>query len=357
MRRALACLCCIALATPGGAAPFADYDRDGDGYLNVEEQQHAAGALDMSESRLDHVRLAILAGQQVTVLAAPENGLLVSDLNARFGASYGACAEPQTLFIRADIADASIARCQPASADGARFSFNRDIEAGTSTGTFDLAIAYRLTSATDGEGGAVYPSILAFASADGRVGDGANFGQVRAGAIGSFRWGNGDTNTLATVAPYRLTDIDFRASGFGLDIDVLPENASLRLNARNATQSWHLLLQPSFEYLRVDEAGVTGFADDTEYAYARLLTGVAFALPASREGQVQLFPFGATGRVTYDGAVDLISGDGLGQYAARIQIPLESRGRVGVEFGYSRGNTPEALQFQQTADVSLFLRF
>ena len=234
---------------------------------------------------------------------------------------------------------------------GATLSFSRDHQAGTSDGQVRATAAWRVLPATSLDGGLSYTSFV-FASADGFFdgADGPN--ETRLGLYAELfhhsnaSFAGGDVFLSYGLGAFALSDFDFDASGYGLTASVIPIVNSDRfgVNYIGDAGSPYLIARADLDMLWVDEAGQTGYADDTEYSFLEAQLGIGYSVPKMFDASL-----------IYTEGRDLVSGNSYGGASANISLPVAGSDNLKLTLNYN--NAEDRTTGNRTETTKLLLQF
>lgn len=277
------------------------------------------------------------------------------------------CKMDQRFFVAADVSATDYTVCPEDRdiGDGAEISFSRDNIADTSTGTFRLSLGYLIVSPLDPRGsrrgferlGFSDVALLGYFSADGEIySDGTSAGMTRLGMSLVTKWETGVetiTEHRVSLAAHALSDMRFRASGYGLSLGYIPVSPLRHLNTfLNTTRNvdYRLNLRPRLDAFHVDDPGETGLDAATDYLWVGADLGVDLRL------RVAGLPQPVTAGVGVSAYHDLVSDIDAVLYQASLSMPIDEKGRASIALTYDKGRD-RSLREQDALRLALSFRF
>ena len=196
--------------------------------------------------------------------------------------------------------------------------------------------------------------VLAFAEADvDRKADGTRPGTIRFGLRGDFRIENPNVTAELGVSAFYLTDLDFDAEGFGLDIAFTPLNGQLRLNSvpvRPSGSFYHFVARPSIKALSVNDAGATGLTSDTDFLWVGADIGVQSLIFDNDAGGIKL-------EAGVRALRDTESNDSAVLRYTTADFFLNPKRTVAIQVKYEDGHSPTNFNDRETLNIGLGLAF
>ena len=275
------------------------------------------------------------------------------------------CDAQKGLYVRRDKADISIytASIDKSVAKGASVSFTHDNRVNSDTATIKGVASYVVTrdpcverGKDQGVDDALVSgyAIAPYLSLDGKASEGKkDKSAARAGVDAQFSVLGGAIfdNQYYTISPYFQTDFDLDASIFGASATWEPALLGARLGGSYTQFStvvdffWQLPLE--VDVMTVDDPGLTGLKDDTEYAW---LGGTAkmnaFLLPNVFEDRLYL-----VNQLSY-------FWDAIGQkdalyYSSELGLNLTEDGSTSISLQFQKGREKQTLEKKNQILINL----
>ncbi len=277
---------------------------------------------------------------------------LASGANAQQNVS--GCDPEKRFFVLGSIAGAGQGLCLAHDpVRGATLSYSRDHRAGTSDGQIRATAAWRVIPARGLDNGLSYTGFV-FGSAEGHFdpADGPN--ETRLGFYAELfhhtnsRMNGGDLFLSYGIGAFALSDFDFDASGFGLQASVIPivNSDKFGVNYIGETGTPYLIARADLDMLWVDDAGQTGYADNTDYGFLEAQLGIGYSLPGKFDASL-IFTEGR----------DLVSGNSYGGASANASFPIAGSDNLKLTVKYNNAEDRTSGVRSETTKVLLQFRF
>lgn len=263
------------------------------------------------------------------------------------------CNPSKRLYVLGSIVGAGQGLCYAFDPDGgASLSFQRDHQAGTSTGEVAATLAWRAFEPIARKNTAYTAFLFARAQGFFDVADGPN--EVRLGVYGEAmtHYANPERHShlfmTYGLSLFYLTDFDGEASGYGVTATVLPVLNSDRfgVNYIGVQGSPFLIARADLDALWVDRGGNTGYADGSENAFLSGRIGIGYGKPGKFD--VSLIHTQGT---------DLLNGGSYGATQARLSLPLGGSDKASLALVYQRSEDRVSKQVSESTNVALNFRF
>lgn len=362
----LALSCCaglVALPTITFAAVFPkDFDVNDDGFLSGNEITRfleAAKKDNEVESADLYSRVEELAEENADTGLVPIGK--IGDPVKRIDCDFD-----QLLFVRRTIIDLPVLDCpglRPAS-DGASFTLTNDRKGDKTTVSVDASVGLVLIPprtfrpdrfADPGSFGLVDAALTAFLEADGNFeSGGTNDGFVRTGLKLDGVFAGGPFEKLSIGgAGYYQTDLEFGSSGYGGQLNIIPQISAIHLNAytRAPEDQRHFLIRAigSADVYYIDDAGGTALTADQSFAWIGGTVGFEFVDNSLwKNGLV----FGAETEAFWDAA----NGNDALKGRVGVDLLLDANGTVATGLSYTRGRSRQNLVFDDVIALELKLK-
>lgn len=271
----------------------------------------------------------------------------------------GTCRPDQRFFLRGKIGGQSLFFCDVSGGGGASLSYTRNSVANSTDINAKAGFGVRLGSKLS-FGNHTRAGFIGYAEIDSQnKSTGQDQSQLRLGIDGNFITDFGNARAtdatagslIYAIGAYYLTDVDFEASGYGVSASAYPEIPGLRVNFKKPGQNFHWDFSTSLDLLKVSDAGSTGLAADTDYAWATFsLKGIYKAKPKAFSNGIEI-NFGS------EYAKDMVAGEELHQLSAGAKVFLDKDQQVALSLDYSRGETRSSPTYAETTMLNLEFKF
>lgn len=276
------------------------------------------------------------------------------------------CDFKQRFFVRRTIIDLPVLDCpglRPES-DGASFTLTNDRKGDKTNVTVDASVGlvlipprtFRPDRFADPESfGLVDMALTAFVEADGDFeSGGTNTGFVRTGLkLDSVFAGGPFEKVSIGGAGYYQTDLEFGSSGYGAQLNIIPQISAINLNAytRAPEDERHFLIRAigSADVFYVDDAGGTQLTAGQTFAWLGGTVGFEFVDNSLWENGIV---FGAETEAFWDVA----NGNDAIKTKVGVDLLLDENGTVATGLSYTRGRSRQDLVFDDVIALELKLK-